>query len=584
MSPKRKTLFDPAQAAGPRKGLAVGSFSTPPGNSSADGKGNSDPSAMTVTALVGRIKNALSEAFPTTVTVTGQLSNLSTPASGHVYFSLKDANASIGAAMWKPRASKLKFTPEDGMEVIVEGKIDIYDSQGKLQLYVERMTPVGQGALELAFQQLKEKLEREGLFDQARKKPIPRFPRGIGLVTSATGAAVRDIQRTLIRRWPGAKVFLYPSLVQGDGAAENIAEGIRLLDANAAKLGIDTIIVARGGGSLEDLWAFNEEVVARAVSTAGVPIISGVGHEVDVSICDLVADVRAATPTAAAELAVPDGEEVRRTINALDDRLARRVRDKIDTANAALASIGRSEVFRNPAGRVRSYIQRVDELSHRSRAGLHGRLALSQRRLAPLANRLTALHPARLADRARAKLTALTDRLRWVLGGQSKRAGDKLAAVESRLAVTHPKHGLALARQQFDALESRLVASHPQSRLDRAGQQLIALHRQLEAMSYRNVLKRGYSVTRSSDGKIRRSITEFAPGDRMETELADGRIQSDVVADGAPCQNLRDNSSLEQSAASAHKPALPPMENSAPKRKSRKKSPPENTPNLFDGF
>jgi exodeoxyribonuclease VII large subunit len=461
---------------------------------------------MTVSTLLSRVKNALADAFPAVVAVTGEISNLSTPASGHLYFSLKDTHTSIGAAMWKTRAAKLKFKLTDGMEVLIRGKVDVYDAQGKLQLYVERITPAGAGALDLAFRQMKDKLEKEGLFDPAGKKTICRFPRSIGLVTSATSAAVRDIQRTIRRRWPGARVFLYHTAVQGQGASEALAEGIDLLDANAEKLNIDTIIIARGGGSLEDLWAFNEEPLARAISQAATPVISGVGHEIDVTICDLVADVRAATPTAAAELAVPDKEEIRRTVEALADRLTRRVGQKLDTSRAALQAIGRSMVFRDPMGLVRSNAQRLDELAHRLRAGLGRQLALARAGLEPLGLKLATLHPARLATQAQARLTALAGRLRWALGGRSKLAGEKLSKTEARLAQAHPSHRLTLARQQ-----------------------LTALQRQLDAMSYRSVLARGFSVTRGPDGKIRRSAEQFKTGERIETELAEGKIFSNVI-------------------------------------------------------
>jgi exodeoxyribonuclease VII large subunit len=384
MARKRRTLFDPAEARGPKDTPDVGSGAL---------KGAEGPAAMSVSALVARIKNALTEAFPQRVCVVGEVSNLSAPSSGHLYFSLKDAGASIAAAMWRSQAEKLKFRPTDGLEVVVEGRVDVYDTQGKLQLYVERITPRGAGALELAFRQLKEKLQAEGLFDPAHKKPLVRFPRAIGVITSATGAAVRDIQRTIHRRWPGLNVYLLPTTVQGDEAAGRIAEAVALLDAAAEGLDIDTIIVARGGGSLEDLWAFNEEVVARAVFAARTPIISGVGHEVDVTICDLAADVRAPTPTGAAELAVPDRREVVRHVAQLHRRLSRTTAEGLAAARQALRGLLRSGVFRDPLGRVRGYMQRMDELSSRLRAALHGGLARAGRRLEPATQRLAMVHP-----------------------------------------------------------------------------------------------------------------------------------------------------------------------------------------------
>jgi len=264
------------------------------------GGGKDAPKGMSVWQLVSQVKAALAEAFPKRVAVVGEISNCKRHSSGHIYFRLKDARASIDAVMFRSHASKLRFSPEDGMEVVVDGRVDVYDVRGQLQFYAERMTPRGVGELELAFRQLKDKLAAQGLFDPARKKPLPPFPRAVGVVTSPTGAAVRDIARTLRRRWPAARVYLVETLVQGEGAAEQVAAAVAALDAGAERLDIDVLIVARGGGSLEDLWAFNEEPVARAIAAARTPVISGVGHEVDFTIADLVADVRAATPTAAA--------------------------------------------------------------------------------------------------------------------------------------------------------------------------------------------------------------------------------------------------------------------------------------------
>ena len=464
------------------------------------------PQPMSVTTLILRIKSALASAFPQRVAVVGEISNLKFHTSGHIYFRIKDSGGAIDAAMWRSAASRLKFRPADGMEVVVEGKVDVYDVRGQLQMYVERMTPRGAGALELAFRQLYEKLQTEGLFDPAHKVPLPRFPRAVGLVTSATGAAVRDIIRTLRNRWPAVRVYLVPVLVQGEGAAPDIADALARLDASAAKFGVDTIILARGGGSLEDLWAFNEEIVARAIFACKTPVVCGVGHEVDTTIADLVSDVRAPTPTGAAELAVPEIQEVRKHLAHLAQRLEKSVTDDVRSARAALAGILRSVVFRDPAWRVRVQTQRMDELHHRLLGGLRHSLETSRRKLEPAANRLAALHPARLAERARARLDRALSRLAWVLGGASKRAGDKLAALENRLNAVSPVHAMELARQRVTAAE-----------------------RQLEAMSYRSVLCRGYSVTRGADGKILRTAADAVAGNWIATELADGTISSQVV-------------------------------------------------------
>ena len=494
------SFFDLDKVRGGDKGPDVGKDVT---QEILAGAGQRGP--VSVSHLIGQVKNALADAFPQCVQVVGELSNVKRHGSGHLYFRLKDAAASIDAVMFRQYASKLRFEPVDGLEVVVEARVDVYDVRGQLQLYTERMTPKGAGALELAFRQLRERLAGEGLFEKARKKPIPRFPRAIGVVTSATGAAIRDIRRTLARRWSGASVYLLPVLVQGEGAADQIAAAIALLDANAERFEIDTLIVARGGGSLEDLWAFNEEIVARAIFAARTPIISGVGHEVDVTIADMVADLRAPTPTAAAELAVPNARDIRAHVAQLTGRLKRTVADKLRRAHSDLAAVMRSAVFRDPTWRLRTQAQRIDELTHRLRAGIGETLSQQRRKVESPANRLASLHPARLTERARGKLASATHRLAWALGGRSKRSGEALSALTARLHAVHPHHRLRLAQQQ-----------------------VAAAARQLEAMSYRNVLQRGFSVTRGANESILRLAADVAGGEQIETELADGKFKSIV--------------------------------------------------------
>ncbi|HHH76522.1 MAG TPA: exodeoxyribonuclease VII large subunit, partial [Phycisphaerae bacterium] len=426
---------------------------------------------------------------------------------------LKDSNCAIDAVMWKRDAGRCKFDPSDGLEVVVEGRVDVYDVSGRLQLYVEQMTPKGAGALELAFRQLQEKLAAEGLFDPAHKKPIPRYPRSIGVVSSPTGAAIRDISRTLRRRWPGAKVYLIGARVQGEHAAGEIARAITALDAGAKRLGIDTIIISRGGGSIEDLWPFNEAIVARAIFAASVPIISGVGHEVDVTIADLVADIRAATPTAAAEIAVPDHNEISRQVNHIFSRLARAVDTSLRQAEKSLEAIGRSAVFRDPAGPLRSALQHVDELSHRLKIALAGITTHQRRRLGPLEARLTSQHPNMQIQRCKAKIEKMATRLSWATGGLAKRASERLAELKVKLASADPAHQLQLARQR-----------------------VVSAGRQLEALSYRSVLSRGFSVTRTTDGKIARTAVAVKAGEIIETELADGKLTSTVEKTNAPQQ------------------------------------------------
>ena len=496
--------------------------------------------AMSVAALLMRIKNALNQAFPQRVNVVGEISNLKLHSSGHIYFRLKDASAAIDAAMFRSAAARLKFKPTDGMEVVAEGRVDVYDARGQLQFYVERLTPKGAGALEVAFRQLCQKLQAEGLFDAAHKVPIKRFPRAIGLVTSPTGAAIRDIRRTLWRRWPATRVYLVAALVQGDGAAASVASAIRLLDANAAKFGIDTIIVARGGGSLEDLWAFNEETVARAIFACQTPIISGVGHEVDVTIADMVADVRAATPTAAAEIAVPDRLEIDKQVAVLLGRLGRRTLEHLGHARHHLESAMRSVVFRDPCWRLRNAAQRMDELSHRLRSAMREAINCDRRNLDPLDRRLAAQHPSRLHERAVNRLDRVVSALAWSLGGRSKRAGDDLAAISAKLHAANSRNRLQMARQKVD-----MLAGH------------------LEALSYRSILARGFSVTRLADGQIIRSVTQAPPGQRLQSEVADGKIASVVEGQGAP----------------ASRPAPGPAEPA--RAKSSRKPPPDDLPSLF---
>ena len=540
-----------ARAAGSEAGASPRADRT-----EADPRGQADGTAtgraaLTVTGLLGQVRRALGGAFPDRVAVAGEISNFKRAGSGHLYFCLKDDRSAMDAVMFRLDADRLKFTLADGLEVLVEGRVDVYPSRGQLQLYVEAMTPKGEGALELAFRQLKEKLAAEGLFDPAAKRPLPALPSAVGVVTASTGAAIHDIARTVARRWPAAKLYLLPSRVQGEGAAEEIARAVADLDAAAERLGIGVIIVGRGGGSLEDLWAFNEEAVARAVYAARTPIVSAVGHEVDVSICDLVADRRAATPTAAAEVVVPDGVEMRRGVAELARRMIRASSDRLAGARAGLEGVLRSVVFRDPAWRLGAAQQRLDEWAGRLHRGVAELLGRKHRRFEPLAGRLAGLHPARLAEQALGRLEKLTGRLAWALGNRAKRAGDALAAVYARLAGVHPAGKLKLLRQQVRAAE-----------------------RQLEAMSYRSVLRRGYSVTRDESGRILRSAGQVAAGDRIETELAEGQIAARVTGTGQTAP-------ADSPPFAAPAPAQPPI--AGRRRGKTAKNRPPGGPGLFNG-
>jgi exodeoxyribonuclease VII large subunit len=313
---------------------------------------------ITITELTRQIKYSLESAFPR-VWVEGEISNFKQHTSGHLYFTLKDEGAQLSALMWRSRVPSLAFQPEDGMKVIARGSITVYPPRGNYQLDVDQIQPMGLGELQRAFERLKQKLDAEGLFDVEHKKPIPEFPECIGLVTSETGAALQDIRSILSRRHPSVEVILVPVRVQGAGAAEEIAGAINTMNQYG---GIDVLIVGRGGGSLEDLWAFNEEVVARAIYASNIPIISAVGHEIDFSIADFVADLRAPTPSAAAELAVRDRSELLEDIGNLCYTMRGTLDHRVSGLRERTANLVTSYSFNRPKDLVREFSQRVDEL------------------------------------------------------------------------------------------------------------------------------------------------------------------------------------------------------------------------------
>ncbi|MBN1639768.1 MAG: exodeoxyribonuclease VII large subunit [Anaerolineae bacterium] len=344
-----------------------------------------------VSEITGHIKQMLDrEDLLQDLWLEGEISNWSRSRSGHCYFTIKDAGAAIRAVIWRSLADRLTFSPQDGQAVRAHGRVSVYEPQGQYQFYVDAMQPAGRGALYAQYEALKEKLAEEGLFAAARKRALPTFPRCIGIVTSATGAALRDILNVLRRRWPMVRVVLSPTLVQGDQAPAQI---VAALDALYARDDVDVIIVGRGGGAIEDLWAFNDEAVARAIAASPVPVIAGVGHEVDVTIADFVADVRAPTPSAAAELAVPDQVEVGAQLSALSsalaDLMARRLREIALDLQAKRQALRRA----SPALRLSQHRQRVDDLSRDLERLSRYRLTLLRERAAGLCQRLAALDP-----------------------------------------------------------------------------------------------------------------------------------------------------------------------------------------------
>jgi len=496
--------------------------------SPASAVGNAAP--LTVSQVTRLVKRALESTVPSTLHVAGEISNLKNHAGGHLYFTLKDQACELSCVMWRSDAGRMKFEPQNGMEVVATGSIEVFERAGRYQLYVRRVDPRGVGALDLAFRQLREKLEKQGFFEIGRKRPIPHFPRCLALVTSPTGAAIEDILRTLQRRFPCVRVLIFPTRVQGEGAAGEIADAIRGANAHAAELGgIDAMIVGRGGGSLEDLWAFNEEVVARAIFQSKIPVISAVGHEVDVTIADLVADLRAATPTAAAELAVPLLDELQDQLGAIALRLHRRLRGRLEIDTSRLRSASAHSFLREPLSLVRRPAQSLDEWNSRILLRLAEAAGKARRRIDRGEALVARIAPHGFLRKANAALVASVQEL--------QRSADRLtvrcerpvesslrrmerAALPARVAAANLRTGVAqdrlktAARTRLDALTNRLAAQG-------------AL---LAAVSHERVLARGFSITRTKKGRrILRSVREIADGDRLVTQLGDGEFETQAV-------------------------------------------------------
>jgi exodeoxyribonuclease VII large subunit len=360
---------------------------------------------LTVGEITRQIKGVVEGAFPN-VWVSGEVSNLSRPQSGHVYLTLKDSEATLKAVMYRGIALRVKFELRDGLEVVARGRLSLYAPQGQYQLAIEELQPRGIGALELAFQQLKEKLHGKGYFDRSRKKPLPRFPRRVVLVTSPTGAAVRDMVEILGRRWPSVEVWVCPVPVQGDGAGLKIAEAIGRLNRIR---GIDVLIVGRGGGSLEDLWAFNEECVAQAIFVSRIPVVSAVGHETDTTIADFVADVRAATPSEAAERVVPSREEEIDRLLGLGTALRSLLFQQVQRGRQRLDDLCQRRALRRPLETLRDKERKLDEMGERLRRALKQRLVLAEQKIKAVAGRLEALSPLNVLSRGYS-LTRTADR------------------------------------------------------------------------------------------------------------------------------------------------------------------------------
>jgi exodeoxyribonuclease VII large subunit len=480
-----------------------------------------------VCELTLRLRDVLEEEFPD-VWVEGEISNFRAAQSGHLYFTLKDEKAQIKCVCFRDQVRGRRFQPEDGLKVTVRGAVSVYEARGEYQIYVSHIEPVGLGALQLAFEQLKKKLEEEGLFDAERKKPLPVMPRRIGIVSSPQGAAIQDILRVLRRRFPNLHVTLFPVKVQGDGAAEDIVRAIRHF--NRVPM-VDVMIVARGGGSLEDLWAFNEEIVARAIAASEIPIITGVGHETDTTIADFAADMRAPTPSAAAEIVVRTRAEFEKHIDDCTRELLQHMRYFFSERRHALRDLATHRAFRRPGEIVRRQRQRADDLSASLAKGLSRRIDMVRRRAHISGTRMASFD---LAGRVR-MLQLRVEQRNGELGAALERAlmrrRRRYAVAQLKLASVNLRTRVSVLRRGLERRTSEFAVH--------AGRYLSATRRRVEAATVRleerspfQLLERGYAIAYDASGKVLRSAEQVAEGDAIRVRLARGELGARVTQRG----------------------------------------------------
>jgi exodeoxyribonuclease VII large subunit len=431
-----------------------------------------------VRQLVTEVRELIEQEYGD-IWVEGEISNYRPAPSGHVYFTLKDADAQLPIVLFRRQAMLLRFRPEDGLHVLVRGRVSVYEQRGQMQLVAETMEPVGAGSLQMAFEQLKERLKAEGLFDAARKRPLPAFPRTVGIVTSPTGAVIRDFLNIVGRRHSGLGVLLFPVSVQGDSAPAEVEAAINEL--NTSDL-VDVIVLARGGGSLEDLAAFNSERVARAIAASRLPVVSAIGHETDFTIADFVADLRAPTPSAAAELITEAQHKIAEHLANLTHRLDRAARFQLLQARQHLTRLPVSRTEFRMSTLLLRLAQRLDDLGSRAEAALTGRFRQQHRRLADLAAAVLRHDPRQQLAQARERLQACSTRLQ-----------------------RSQEHQLHTHRARLSALDARLHSLSPLA-----------------------VLERGYALVLNAEGGVIRSASQVATGDQLVTRLADGAIISRV--------------------------------------------------------
>ena len=428
---------------------------------------------LTVSELTQEIKNILDLKF-SDIWIEGEISNLRIPPSGHIYFTLKDDFSQIRAVLFKMQARTLRFVLQDGLHVVCRGRVSVYERRGEYQLILEEVEPKGIGALQLAFLQLKDRLEKEGLFDPAHKKPIPMIPQTIGIVTSPTGAVIRDMLHIIHRRFENIHILLHPVRVQGEGAPLEIAKAIE--DFNK-RMNVDVIIVGRGGGSLEDLWSFNEEIVARAIYHSKIPIVSAVGHETDYTISDFVADLRAPTPSAAAELVVRDKREIKNTLHYLEERLENQILQTLQENRTNLSHL--KKMLTDPRKMIEEYFLRVDDLVNRFRILTSWTLKRKRERSLHLSERLYLQNPIQRVKN-----------LRLAISETGKRLGQTM------------RYSVEIQRQKVEGISGKLSSLSPLS-----------------------ILQRGYSITRMFPSlQILRDAAHIREGDKVEVRLHKGTL------------------------------------------------------------
>ncbi|MEO3944398.1 exodeoxyribonuclease VII large subunit [Gorillibacterium sp. CAU 1737] len=450
----------------------------PPNEAKPDGQGQAVLSIRDLNRLIKRKLEG--EPLLQDIWIRGEISNFTHHSSGHMYFTLKDADSRLKSIMFSSYNARLPFLPREGTRVLARGSVSVYERDGQYQFYVTQMQPDGVGSLYLAYEQLKKKLEQEGLFAAERKQPLPRYPHTIGVITSPTGAAVRDILITLKRRSPSVNILLYPVLVQGKGAAPSIAAAIDEMNRMGEA---DVLIVGRGGGSLEELWAFNEEIVARSVYASRIPVVSAVGHETDFTICDFVADLRAATPTAAAELTVPHHLELKQQVAMRTAHMQRALVHQLERQQERLAKLRRSQVLSQPERMLQQPSQRRDRLQEQ-----------------------------------------LVFRMKGLVASQHQRQ----LRMERRLESRSPKEQASLARTRTNVAAKQLQQAMASIHRAKAREWEATL-RQLDALSPLKVMSRGYSLVYEEDEKkLVRSVHQVQPGDLLRVRLGDGKLTASV--------------------------------------------------------